>query len=74
MTKKARALFTSQKRELVPALAIIMNGFIHKTIINIYFKIGKPLTTSKVFFTETHAREWLNKRISNYANHISLHK
>jgi len=59
MDKRARAVFAEQKKDTVPAIAIISNSKIHRSLVNLYFGFSKPATPTKAFGNAESARDWL---------------
>ncbi len=59
MDKKARAVFGSQRKSTVPAVAIVSNSKIQKSLVNLYLAFSRPSTPTKAFNNVIEARNWL---------------
>lgn len=59
MNNAARAVFGSQDKSTVKAVAIVNNSILHKSLVNLYFKFNKPKIPTKVFDNEEKAKDWL---------------
>lgn len=65
MDKAARQVFSSQNKGTVPAVAIVSNSIIHKSIVNMYFTFSKPIIPTKAFDSREKAYEWLVSMIKD---------
>jgi hypothetical protein len=63
MDKKARAVFASQKKTTVPAVAILNKSKIQRSLVNLYFGFSKPIIPTKAFTDEAEARAWLRTKL-----------
>ncbi|MDA3894458.1 MAG: hypothetical protein PF517_22580 [Salinivirgaceae bacterium] len=63
MDKKARAVFASQKKSTVLAVAIISNSKIHRSLVNLYMGVSRPTIPTKAFDSSDKSREWVLEKL-----------
>ncbi len=64
MSREARAYFGKQDKQIVVAVAILMNSAFHNALANLYINVTLPRLPTRVFNKEVDALDWLRKKIS----------
>ena len=64
MSREARAYLGKQDKDIVVAVAILMNSAFHNALANLYMTVTRPRIPTKVFEREIDALDWLRKKVS----------
>ena len=59
ISSEARNILAIQSKKNIPAIAIIINSFLQKSLASLYLKISNPKIVTKVFIDEYEAIDWL---------------
>lgn len=64
ISSEAQQYFSKQNSTIVPAISILMDSRMQKSIINVYFRLTNPLIPTRAFNDEKEAIRWAKKKLN----------